>query len=233
MNCFARLSLLVLAPLAGCASVQKADMDYASTRPQPVVVAPENAGAIYQPGHSVALFEDLKARRVGDTLTIVLTETTSASKNAKTNTKKENSVNVSNPTILGSSPQFNAPGILPLASNRGNTLEVGLDSTKEFKGQADSSQGNSLSGSVTVTVAEVLPNGNLVVRGEKRLALNQGEEFIRIAGIVRPIDIRADNSILSTQIADARISYTGKGALADTNNMGWLARFFNSALWPF
>lgn len=219
--------------LGGCAALPAHDKSYASTPPRPAVIAPENAGSIYQPGHSVALFEDLKARRVGDTLTIVLSESTSASKNAKTNTKKENSVDIANPTILGSSPQFNAPGFIPLASNRNNTLETGIDSTKEFKGEADSSQGNSLRGNVTVTVAEVLPNGNLVVRGEKRLTLNQGDEYVRISGIVRPIDIRSDNSVPSSQVADARIIYTGTGALADTNSMGWLARLFNSGWWPF
>jgi flagellar L-ring protein FlgH len=84
-----------------------------------------------------------------------------------------------------------------------------------------------------VTVADVLPNGNLVVRGEKWLTLNQGDEYIQISGIVRPIDIRTDNTVLSGLVADARITYSGKGMVADSNKMGWLSRFFASAIWPF
>ena len=90
-----------------------------------------------------------------------------------------------------------------------------------------------MNGSITVTVAEVLPNGNMIVRGEKWLTLNQGEEYIQISGIVRPQDVRTDNTIFSTLVADARIAYSGKGMLANANSPGWLARFFNSPIWPF
>jgi flagellar L-ring protein precursor FlgH len=108
-----------------------------------------------------------------------------------------------------------------------------LSGSRSFEGEADASQSNSLSGAITVTIADVLPNGNLVVRGEKWLTLNQGEEFIQVSGIVRPQDVTTANTVLSTQIADARITYSGKGTLADSNRMGWLARFFNSPVWPF
>lgn len=224
----------LLALLSGCASMNKApSADYRAVHP-PVAQPPaQGNGAIYQNGYGLALFEDIKARRIGDTLTIVLQERTQASKDAKTETSKENDVSIANPTILGSSPQFNAPGILPLASNRGNSLETGLSSSQEFSGEGSSSQGNSLSGNITVTVADVLPNGNLVVRGEKWLTLNQGDEYIQISGIVRPVDVRADNTVLSGQVADARITYSGKGMVADSNKMGWLSRFFASAIWPF
>ena len=190
-------------------------------------------GGIYRSGQNMSLFEDLKARRVGDTLTVVLVEKTSASKNASTSTKKENTVDIASPTIFGSGVQFDAPRQLPLANRTNNDLSVALSSGKEFKGEGDSSQGNSLSGNITVTVAEVLSNGNLVIRGQKMLTLNQGDEHIRISGIVRPSDIRSDNSILSSQVADAQIIYTGNGMIADSNNMGWLARVFSSKWWPF
>lgn len=224
----------LLALLSGCASMQQApSADYRASYP-PVAQPPvATNGAIYQSGYGMALFEDIKARRIGDTITIVLQERTQASKDAKTETSKENDISIANPTLLGSTPEFNAPGILPLASNRGNTLAAELSSDQEFKGEGTSSQGNSLTGNITVTVADVLPNGNLVVRGEKWLTLNQGDEYIQISGIVRPIDVRADNTVLSGQVADARITYSGKGMVADSNKMGWLSRFFASAIWPF
>ena len=142
-------------------------------------------------------------------------------------------MDIASPTIFGSGVHFDAPRQLPLANRTNNDLSVALSSGKEFKGEGDSSQGNSLSGNITVTVAEVLSNGNLVIRGQKMLTLNQGDEHIRISGIVRPSDIRSDNSILSSQVADAQIIYTGNGMIADSNNMGWLARVFSSKWWPF
>ena len=104
---------------------------------------------------------------------------------------------------------------------------------RTFDGKSDSSQSNKLEGSITVTVAERLPNGNLLVRGEKRITINQGQEFVRLQGIVRPVDIGPANTVPSTKIADATITYTGKGALADSNRQGWLSRFFNSPWFPF
>lgn len=220
--------------LGGCiTNTPKPDPAYAPTRPHMAPPPESRNGAIYQAGYAVSLFEDQRARRVGDLLTIQLVENTTASKEAKTNTKRENTTTTTNPTLLGSTPQFNVPGIVPLASNKNNTLANSLSSNNDFKGSGDSSQKNSLSGSITVTVSEVLSNGHLLVRGEKLLTLNQGDEYVRIAGIVRPADIRPDNSVLSTQVGDAQISYAGKGQVADANAAGWLARFFLSALWPF
>jgi flagellar L-ring protein FlgH len=112
-------------------------------------------------------------------------------------------------------------------------FNASVDAGRDFEGQGDAAQSNLLEGTVTVTVAEVLPNGNLVVQGEKWMRLNQGEEYLRLRGIVRPVDIRADNTVLSTQIGDARIAYGGTGTLAHSSAPGWLSRFFNSPLWPF
>lgn len=224
---------MMLILLQACAGTPHKDPSFASARPVDPVATPNNSGGIYQAGQSLSLFEDMKARRVGDTLTVVLVESTSASKNAKTSTKKGNTVDIASPTLFGSGVQFDAPQKLPLASHTNNDLSMGLSSSKEFKGEGDTSQGNSLTGNITVTVAEVLSNGNLVIRGEKLLTLNQGDEHIRIAGIVRPADIRSDNSVLSNQVADAQIIYTGNGMIADSNDMGWLARALSSKWWPF
>lgn len=223
----------LLALLSGCASMQGPQADYRPVYPPSMTPPPQTEGSIYQAGYNIALFEDIKAKRIGDTITIVLQERTQASKDAKTETSKQNDITIPNPTILGSTPQFGVPGIVPLASNDNNTLDAELHSDQQFTGEGSSSQGNSLSGNITVTVIDVLPNGNLVVRGEKWLTLNQGDEYIQISGIVRPVDVRTDNTVLSSQVADARITYSGKGMVADSNKMGWLSRFFASVIWPF
>ena len=108
----------------------------------------------------------------------------------------------------------------------GYGLVVGLDGT------GNSAQSNRLQGSVTVTVIQRLPNGNLVVQGQKNMRLNQGDEMVQIQGIVRPADIGTDNTIASSKVADARIAFGGRGAIAQSNSMGWLGRFFNSPVFP-
>ncbi len=116
----------------------------------------------------------------------------------------------------------------------GNPLSASLNGgTREFESTGDADQSNSLSGNITVSIAEVLPNGVLRVRGEKWLTLNRGDEYIRLSGLVRPEDIAPDNTVQSTRLADARISYSGTGEVHDANAMGWLAKFFISPIWPF
>ncbi len=226
------LALLTLLG-SGCASViPQKQVFHPATPPDYKFIEPTHGG-IYQLGQEVRLFEDVKARRVGDLITIILSERTSASKSANTSTDRTTSIGIESPTLLGAIPTFKAPGFLPLDNNRNNTLETTLGSANTFEGAGDSNQSNSLTGSITVTVADVLPNGNLVVRGEKWLTLNQGEEYIQISGIVRQQDVRTDNTVLSTLVADARIAYSGKGMLASANKPGWLAKFFNSPIWPF
>ena len=220
--------------LAGCnATPPKRDPAYAPMRPVVISTPEVNNGAIYQAGYEKSWFEDLRARRVGDMLTIKLVEKTKADKKAKTSVDKQNNTSMANPTILGSVPQFDTPGLIPLATNNNNNLAFNLESSTEFEGDSDSQQSNNLSGDITVTVIEVLANGYLVVRGEKRIGINQGNEYIRLSGIVRPADIDSTNTMLSTRLADPTIVYVGDGALAESNAIGWLAAFFNSDLSPF
>ena len=183
---------------------------------------PSTPGAIYNPAGGFALFEDTKARVVGDLLTVVLVERTQASKKAETSTAKDTSADIGNPTLFGR----------PLTHDGTPVGAFGLESSRSFTGKGDASQSNQLSGSVTVTVVDRLPNGNLLVTGEKNVALNQGSEVVRLTGVVRPMDVRPDNSVTSDRIADARIEYVGKGALADASAQGWLARFFSSPWFP-
>ena len=175
-------------------------------------------GAIYAAYQSTALIEDPKAQNVGDILTVLLVERTDASKNANTTTKKETSVENANPELFGR----------PVTHNGQPLLSASVEGDQYFRGEGSSSQSNSLAGTITVTVVERYPNGNLKVAGKKQLALNQGSEFVSIAGIVRPIDISTQNTVTSDRLALAEISYGGKGAVNDANSMGFLARFFNS-----
>lgn len=228
-----RLTLLcALTALAGCAAtpMRPPPGDLSDAPPHYKMPQIPKDGSIYHDANSVALFEDLRAKRVGDILTVVLAEKTDAKKEATTSTDKENGMDLGNPTLLGSPLSFNGPGPL---SKRNMNLAASVDTSQKFTGQGDSAQSNSLTGNVTVTVVSVMPNGNLVVRGEKIIRINQGDEYLRVSGVVRPVDISTDNSVLSTQLADARISYSGTGFVADSNHMGWLARFFNSPWWPF
>lgn len=220
--------------LSGCNSTPRRDPSYSPSYP---AAFPEpiqrHTGSIYQAGYDVALFEDIRARRIGDTLTIQLSESTNASKSSSTEHDRDSQNNVTNPTILGANPIFDLPGVLPLSVTENNSLAANLQSNSSFSGESDSEQSNSLNGEITVTVADVFPNGNLFVRGEKRMNLNQGNEYIKISGIVRPIDISSTNTVASTKIADATIIYNQDGAGADANKLGWIARFFISAVFPF
>ncbi|MBY4675924.1 flagellar basal body L-ring protein FlgH [Marinobacterium arenosum] len=196
---------------------------YAPVRPQALVQPQAVTGSIYNPATSMDLYGEGRARRVGDILTVVLTESTQSSKSAKTEVDKSGSTTLQQPTVLGNA-----------VSIAGNPLSFSLpESTTEFEGEGKSNMSNSLSGNISVTVHEVLPNGTLLVRGEKWLTLNQGDEYIRISGMVRPRDVLADNTVLSTKLADARITYSGTGSVSDSNVMGWVSKFFISPLWPF
>ncbi|MEC9341366.1 MAG: flagellar basal body L-ring protein FlgH [Pseudomonadota bacterium] len=224
-----------LVGLTGCAASSGSFAplpEYPYTAARPVApVAPD--GAIYKVATSQFLFEDERARRVGDVLTIRLVENTTASKEANTEITKESGHNIANPTLFGSSVAFDTPGIVPFASNKDNNLGFDAQADHEFTGEAESDQSNSLFGDVTAVVVAVQPNGNLVIRGEKIVTLNRGDERLGIVGEVRAADIEPDNSVPSTRVANARIVYDGRGELADANAMGWLGRFFLSALMPF
>lgn len=218
----AHCSLLATLALSGCVTAPP-EPDYSATWPEPPPAATAGNGAIYQAGHDIALFENSVARRVGDTLIVRLNERTNASKSSSTSTKKSTSADLPGPTIAGR----------PVTVNGVEVLQMGVENETEFDGEGGSSQSNRLEGDISVTVAQRLPNGNLLVRGQKWIAINQGQEYVRIQGIVRPIDIDPDNSISSLKVADAQISYGAKGALADANTPGVLSRFFNLPWLPF
>lgn len=233
MNIHQKISLLVFATLGlgGCAGIEsRVHPAYAPMEPI-VYTHPsegETAGSLYKEQRGLSLFADTRARSVGDIISVVLTESTQASKNADTAIGRDSGIEVSQPTVFGrANPDFAVNDITNL------TLEQNIESSSEFTGNGSSNQSNSLRGAIAVQVARVLPNGNLMIQGEKWLALNKGEEFIQLRGIVRPQDISATNTISSTLVADARISYGGTGMIDRANSPGWFSKFFNSPLNPF
>jgi flagellar L-ring protein precursor FlgH len=186
------------------------------------------SGSIYRAGQNssvgpgLSLFEDRRARNVGDVITILLAENTSSSKKADTSINKDDEVGIDAGVVLGATPRKGQV-----------TMETSTSASRTFDGGSSADQSNRLQGTITVTVADVMPNGLLEVRGEKWMTLNRGDEFIRIRGYVRPEDVLPDNSISSTKVADVRIIYSGNGELAQANRQGWLSRFFSSEFFPF
>ncbi|WP_070341743.1 flagellar basal body L-ring protein FlgH [Pseudomonas aeruginosa] len=231
MNRLMIVSLLGIATaLGGCVNPPPKPNDpyYAPVLPRTPLLAAQNNGAIYQAGFEQNLYDDRKAFRVGDIITITLNEKTQASKKANSDIQKDSKTKMGLTSLFGSGMTTNNPiggGDLSLSAEYGGS--------RDAKGDSQAGQSNSLTGSITVTVAEVLPNGILSVRGEKWMTLNTGNELVRIAGLVRADDIATDNTVSSTRVADARITYSGTGAFADASQPGWLDRFFLSPLWPF
>jgi flagellar L-ring protein precursor FlgH len=220
---FTALSFSLLSACAEIEPMPKHDPAFAPVEPVNLKPPMQNTGSIYQAGYDMRLFEDNKAMRVGDILTIKLQEVTQARKADDLNSVKNIGASVSAPSIAG----------FALSALTGNDARTELNAERNFVGQGKAGQSNSLQGNISVTVTEVLPNGNLKIRGEKRVTLNQGDEYVRLSGIVRPVDISPDNSITSDKVADATFMYTGEGAMADASKMGWLSRAVLSPWFPF
>jgi flagellar L-ring protein precursor FlgH len=216
------LSLLLLL-LEACTPVPQRDPAFAPVAPSDLRPPAQSSGSIYQAGYDMRLFEDNKAMRVGDILTIKFNELTEAKKKGDLNSKKDNQISFTAPSLFGTA----------VSALTGNDLATKVQLKNEFKGAGDADQSNSLNGDISVTVVELLPNGNLRVRGEKRVTLNQGDEYVRLSGIVRPVDVDPSNTVSSDKVADATIMYTGDGAMADASKMGWLSRFFYGAWFLF
>lgn len=217
------LAALMPVMLTGCAldalGPQPDDPDFAPALPEEDYTTALPSGGLFNPYSSNnGLYTDTRAHKVGDLISVQLEEQTSASKNAGTTLGKSNDIGFGALSIGGR----------PLTIN-GYDTSVGLSNSSDFTGNSDASQSNSLTGNISVSVVKVLANGNLVVRGEKWLMLNNGNEYIRVTGIVRSEDVSSDNTVSSQRIANARIQYGGTGDFADTQERGWLSRFFNSA----
>lgn len=206
--------------LVGCAQMMPSPDMSSEFDLQNVLTLPEKGvgGGVFTPvGHRGSLVADNCAFRAGDVLTVVLEETTQASKKAGTLLGKQTDTTVT-PTLIG---------------NATLNSRVGIEANRHFDGTSSSTQQNRLFGVLTVIVHKVFANGLLLVQGEKQLTLNQGDEFVRVTGYVRINDIDPDNKVSSLRIANARITYSGRGVLNDANAPGWLTRFFTSPWMPF
>ncbi len=217
-------SLLLSLLAGGCATIQEdGGRDFEPSWPEEADTPKPLPGAIFAQGTDVTLWNNVTARNIGDTLTIRLAESTEAEKSATTTASKSSTAALSGPTVAGR----------PVTVNGVPVLEMGMDNQTDFAGNGAATQSNKLDGFITVTVFKRLSNGNLLVRGQKWVAINNGREFVRLQGIVRPSDIAPDNSVLSWRVADAYISYGGQGTVANASKPGWLFRFFNSPHTPF
>jgi len=214
----------------GCNTVPPTQIHQPMTaRPAPVAQPQLHAvsGSIYQAAHPAQpyfgyrpLFEDRRARSVGDTLVIQINEKTAASKKSDSSAERNQSSAFSVASLAG----------LPGKSFLNSSLDA--SSANKFDGKGGATTNNDFVGTITVTVTEVLPNGNLLVSGEKQIGINQGSEFVRFSGIVNPSTITGGNAVSSAQVADARMEYRANGYIDEAQTMGWLNRFFLNVL-PF
>ena len=190
-----------------------------SVRPQAPTMAYNN-GSIFSATQMRPLFEDRRARMVGDVLTINIAENTAASKKSGTSAERSHTVDASVSTMNN----------VPFKSVLG--MDVGASNANKFSGKGENTSTNNFLSTLTVTVIEVLPNGNLLVSGEKQIGLKEGEEFVRFSGVVNPNTITTANTVQSAQVADARIEYKANGFIDSAQVMGWLGKFFLNVL-PF
>lgn len=217
----AKLVLLTLT-LAGCSAQREAKISESfQMNYDQVVPLKETApdGAIYSRSQSGFFLGDRRAQRVGDVITINLVETMAASKSNDSAISRKGSFSMGLPTALFGPLGWNIPAVR-------NSSNFDATTDSKFAGAGAANQSNSIQGKVTVVVTRVYENGNLWVEGQKRLTLNQGEEFVRVSGLVRPEDIGPGNTVDSSRIAQAMISYTGAGNIHDSTEQGWFGKFF-------
>ena len=215
------LVCMLMGGLTACNTVPSTNVHQPmSARPVPPPATQALPGAIFLTNISAPLFETKRARNVGDTLTIQISEKTDAARKGNSKADRKQTSAFSVPLLSG----------LPGKSFLNAGLQASSDSS--FDGSGESNANGSFTGTITVTVIEVLANGNLLVSGEKQIGLNYETEYIRFSGVVNPGQIAFGNSVSSGQVADARIEYRGTGSVDSAQIMGWLAKFFLTFL-PF
>lgn len=226
-NFFLFFCLAVL--LTSCARPQEQIVNI----PEPLEeIQTEASGATSEgslwPGEQHSLYADHKARTTGDILTITIAEKASASKMASTDSDRSSSISASLPNLLG----LENSNLLAQNPNLDLSALVKADFANSFEGSGKTVRKEDLVASLTTQVIQVYPNGNLKIRGGKEVRVNNETQVIYLTGIVRPVDIMANNTIDSKHVLNARISYTGKGAISDKQHPGWLTRVIDN-VWPF
>ncbi|MDL2226834.1 flagellar basal body L-ring protein FlgH [Deltaproteobacteria bacterium OttesenSCG-928-M10] len=234
--------LLAVILVSGCAQrIQEpaplANQDAAMREPPVETYEPRairSEGSIFSEDARMDLFADMKARRVGDIVTINIVENSKANKSANTSLGRSNSVNAKTDALLGWEDPRNIPAIGDVFDSMKINSGVGIDANykSSFSGSGSTNRNENMTAKMSARVTQVLPNGNLVIRGSQEIMVNNEKQYITIQGVVRPADIGADNTVLSTYMADARIDYTGEGDLTRKQREGWLSRFFDT-VWPF
>ena len=208
-----------LAAVAGCAAPRhpvSVGMQTTARPEQPVVNGGVPTGGIFSPAGYRPLFEDRKPRYVGDILTIQINERLAASQKANSAAERKGDVSATIPAVRG------------ILGSDINGLDAKAKTSNTFDGKGETASSNLFTGTITVTVIEVLANGNLRVAGEKQIGIRQNSEVLRFSGIINPAQIQPGNVVSSTQVADARLDYRGGGYIEEAQIQGWLARFFNS-----
>lgn len=198
------------------------DPFYAPVEPAPPSMEVLATGSLFNEDHNLNLYSYTPSFAVGDTITIELDEQAKAAKSATSALDKSTEFELDPVRVPGGNLTIN-----------GNAVQLGLEQEQNFSGKSGADQSHRLNGKITVSVIEILNNGNLVVRGEKWLVLNNGKEYIRLTGIVRPRDVSQANTVSSVKVADSRIEFSGTGDLSDAQKQGWLMKTFNGKLWPF
>lgn len=220
------LTLLLALSLSACSSTQRKpipdDPFYAPVYPDAPTTQTVSTGSIYLDSQASSLYSDIRAHKVGDIITVVLMESTQAKKSATNDIKKGSDMSMD--------PLFAGGGNISI---KGVPLDLRYKDSYNTKRESDADQSNSLNGNISANVMQVLSNGNLVIRGEKWISINNGDEFIRVTGMIRSQDINPDNTIDSTRVANARIQYSGTGSFAEAQKVGWLGQFFLGEWWPF
>lgn len=227
------LPLILALSLSGCASLLddwgiKDGTMLPPAYPQDVPPPPKTNGTIYQSGYEVRLYQDHIAYRVGDILTVRLEETTQGQKQAQTKTDKISSINTNNGATTNNPSTDGGGSLRPvLFGTPAQALIFNMGTDQEFDGKGLTNQSNRLRGTISVTVIQVLSNDNLVIQGESWITINQGREYVRLTGIVRPEDIDANNIVSSQRIANARIAYSGNGQVGNASRGGLVTQLFN------
>lgn len=218
--------LLLVAALSGCA-VEKTDIKTAGyEEPLPRAAADYSNGSIWQAA-SGSVTDDLKARRRGDIITIVISETASASKEAKTGTSRDSTMSAGIPNLLGlENSNFMKNNFSDLAKI------INASNSSKFSGSGSTSRQENLKATITARVIDVQSNGNLMIEGRRNIKVNEEDQIIVLEGTVRPRDIAPDNTVNSIYVADARINYSGRGIISDRQSPGWLMNILDK-IWPF
>ena len=226
----AHVGLLAAAVLSGCALNNPPPVDMGSTAPvTAVAIAPptqvvSNSGSLYQASRYRPVFENRRARMVGDTVMVQIVEKVAASQKQSSNVNRSNEMSGSVsrlPFLAGSTNDRITP-----------RLGIGLENESQFSGGGGTSSANTFSGTITTSVIEVLPNGHLVVAGEKQIGVNHNVDVLRFTGSVDPRSLRPGSTIASTQVANLRVESRSRGQAGEAQSIGWLSRFFLNVM-PF